>query len=201
MVNINAMKHEQLLFEKNYRGNLYHVTTLKSAYYILKEQSFKFPHVLDEIFITDDEMVEEHLNSNPYFKKGYLYFLSTGRSKLNSYRIQNPGLAATFILNADYFNTKDFVILPTDYFWSDTLTFRKKESEERVFSRTERVSLACVKELHLRIDTTLDHEDAHISGIIENTNVPTFYYCDLKSYRLLDKRNTVSDFEIHQKHR
>ena len=181
--------NDMLLLEKNYTGPLYHITTAESAKNILLSQHFIFSNAMPK----EDE--RKHIP-----KKGYKYFLSTARSLHSDYRTDSE-FPVSMTLDTRYFTEKEFIIRPLDFF-PDSKTY---ESEERIWSKKQKVSADCIREIHVFLPD-LEENPSHrnitdrikvinLLGIIKKTEKDYYIYNNYNSYIIHNKRQAI-DFEI-----
>ena len=148
----NVNQEYNMLIEKNYSAPLYHITNAFSFLNILTTNDLKF---------SDARIYTKERNMMPTNKK-YRYYLSTSRSLVNSFRADSDMAVGSkmisLVLNTQYFNNRDFLIKPVNYFANTAdISVHKSESEERIWSKQERHSFEnCVQEIHIRYSKSYD---------------------------------------------
>jgi len=135
-----------------------------------------------------------------YALPGYPYFLSTTRSKVGDYHNRYVGNSAVmFVLNGNWLN-HNYKTKPIDYWdrsWLHSGGTRDRESEDRVYSRTPEIpaNANSILEVHVLINEQQEYRSPEVRTILlsaKKQKIPAFLYTDEKSWKLQDKRKTVS---------
>ena len=176
-----------ILIEKHYSGPLYHVTDSESAIKILKDSEFMFTNALGSF--SERRFI---------FDKEYKYFMSTSRSKVHGMRNKIDVLfyATTFVLDPSWFaNKKEYIINPLWFGYEATVSPEYKESEERIWSNKQLHSIDSIRETHclfLKKDEANYNNLKKIRLLCERNNMPCYFYNDVNSYLMLNKKKAVN---------
>ena len=171
---------------------LYHFTTLDGGYHVAKSGVFKLSAAIGTRSEAELQI------------KGYPYFLSTSRSKVGdyhkstgsgSYRAGMGHTGCMFVLDGQWLNDR-YKTRPVDYWgrdWQHTPD-RTSESEDRVFSKTNTISAACIKEVHVLMEEFKEVQSAKARGILlwaKTNDIPAFLYDNRKSWMAQQKSAAV----------
>lgn len=189
---IDLAKGHSKIFEKNYSGALYHATDRLSGYNIINNRN---------INLTEAPPGGREIEYSPKKDKGYKYYLSTSRDKLNSYRKHNVrNLYVTLVLNPNSFRKQGYSIVPMNYFGYSS-TSRREEAEERIWSKTGTIEFNStnIPEIHIYIATSsiptmqmiYKHQDD-----IKELGIQAYYYDNYAKYLLMDKKYAGFRLEI-----
>ena len=157
---------------------LYHLTTVRPATDILKNNRFELK--------PSDGTEAEELNS------GGAYYLSTTRSKLGGYTLTGAFKhSAIFVLSGTKLGDT-YKVLPLDYWGTNALTPSERtkadEAEDRVLSNNPTIKATpYVIEIH----AFADEHAWRLKREALRRKIPVFFYQDVKSLILMDKRKTV----------
>ena len=194
----------KLLTEKHYSGPLYHSTSLHSALDIIEQNQF----LLSMIWDPDGD--EAGISNFNIVEKGYKYFLSTSREKLNSYRTTDVNYIVTFVLDPKYYNNiGNTMIKPVSFMGylhghdykkhGMKLQNLRSESEERVISKHEKIPADNIIEIHIRVVSnnnsgkkSLAYERYYnkylkLADMLKKRNIQSYYYKDKKDYISMNK--------------
>lgn len=177
---------------------LYHATTSLGARDILRDGEFKLTASLGTF---------EH----EYSVRNRPYFLSTTRSKTGDYHARYPSIGSTvFALDGRWLGQR-YAVRPIDYWgsaWVHNKSGRTRESEDRVYSRTNTIPLTPVTAIHVyiqhqtpeRIERSLDPEartrdfarsDGYrwdeirdMSQLAEQRGIPVYIYYNLRDWKV-----------------
>lgn len=177
---------------------LYHATTSLGARDILRDGEFK---------LTASLGTYEH----EYSVRNRPYFLSTTRSKTGDYHARYPSIGSTvFALDGRWLGQR-YAVRPIDYWgsaWVHNKSGRTRESEDRVYSRTNTIPLTPVTAIHVyiqhqtpeKIERSLDPEartrdfarsDAYrwdeireMSQLAEQRGIPVYIYYNLRDWKV-----------------
>jgi hypothetical protein len=96
--------------------------------------------------------------------------------------------------------SNNYRVKPVDYWersWQHSPD-RTRESEDRIFSRTNTLSIDCVTELHVLL-AEQDERQSEITRQLliaaKTKGIPTYLYKDARSWRLQNKRKAISPRE------
>lgn len=119
---------------------VYHYTSISSAYKILKSGVFKLQAGIKHV-------------EKQYQSKNTFYFLSTSRSKVGDYHVRHQGHGdVLFVLDGRILNQK-YKTKPVDYWDRMWLkTGRTSETEDRVMSRDPTMPIDSVKSVHILLN-------------------------------------------------
>lgn len=176
-----------VILEKHYKGPLYHVTIISFATRILKDQ---------EIIFSNSQESEIEAKYRSGRRPDNIYYLSTSRSKLNSFRnLESIELykQATFVIDPNKL-TQEMAFSQVNY-WGDKYASYPKghESEERIWSKKQAHPIDFIAETHiLQKDLELimvKKEAIEVADLSEKkNNIPCYIYSDVKQYAVLNKR-------------
>ena len=163
---------------------LYHKTSTKSAATILKDGVFKLASSIGN-------EVEQK-----WAPKDRPFFLSTSRSKAGDYARYVGTSEVMFVLDGQWLGQR-YKVKPIDYWermWMHNPE-RTSETEDRVFSKTPEISIACVKEVHAFIrshDEWRSPFTRQVLLISKQRGIPVFLYNDADAWKLQDTRKAIS---------
>ena len=169
------------LFERNYRGPLYHATGLGSLQGILFMGGLRLNHA--------EDMHERETAMQP---TGYEWYMCTSRTKINYFRrkvdiTSNP---VTIVFDADTFNKKDYIVQPENYY--RTANYEELETEERIWSKTAWIQISDIQEVHMLLSNITNINLMKDAGLnLDELKMPFFIYDDVNAYLLLDKRRAI----------
>ena len=188
------MKAKEFIIERNYGGPLYHLT----EYHFLNTM---FQHGIGFRYVNPND--ESSYESRFIIDDKYPYFLSASRNLTNSFRNKIGGPRTPYnmslVLNTQYFNNKDFLIKPIDYWNSwDKVDFNVslKEGEERIWSKKEyHPFVNCVTEVHIYDNIGLTNGLGEVDNLtkLDNFEIPYFIYGHPHHYRLHRKDKIIQD--------
>ena len=201
------MRAKEFITERNYSGPLYHMTsTDEQIIHNILYNGLRFRKVQSE---TD----KEH-NWLPKKKGGYNFFLSASRSLTNFFRDPlDPWNKAdnakysnvSLTLNTSYFNQKNFIIGPMDYYNSFYKNKKASEAEERIWSKEQYHPISCISEIHVLLYDPKDHQLRFHHNIkpmiklyemLQKAQIPTWFYDNRKSFTLHIKNHALSTVQI-----
>jgi len=185
------MKLQQIL--ESLSSIVYHYTSIDSAYKIIKDGAFTLTNSIGS-------------SEASYTPSNQHYFLSTTRSVTGAYHhreTKNHPYGVMLVLDGDYYNNS-FKSKPVSY-WGHR-TGSGAELEDRLFSKTNKLSISGVKEAHILFSpdhSAREHFSDDIESILRKIilecnrkNIKTFFYTDKNSWLLLDKNKTAKPSEI-----
>ena len=163
----------------------YHYTNILAARQILNSGQFELSSGLGSV-------------EQQYMPRGKYYFLSTTRTRTGGYHDIIGSSAVLFVLDGDWFNSH-YKTRPVDYWLNrspDQQHHRAHEAEDRVFSSEPTIPIDGVTAVHIYVSSDAEPQ---IKALARQTliaakrrDIPTFFYQDKKSWRLLDTRRTTS---------
>jgi hypothetical protein len=162
---------------------LYHKTSVSAALDILKSGEFKLSSSIGSD--TETGMVI----------KGMPYYLSTSRSKVGDYHRDTGDSAAMFVLDGQKIASK-YKVKPVDYWermWLAT-SDRTRESEDRIYSKSNVMSTESVTELHVLLKKQRDNISEIVRQLLiasKTSGIKTYLYNDESAWRLQDKRKAL----------
>ncbi len=162
---------------------LYHKTSVNGALDILRSGEFKLSSS-----IGND--VEASMAV-----KGMPYYLSTTRSKVGDYHRYIGDSAAMFVLDGRRIGSK-YKVKPVDYWermWLHNPE-RTRESEDRIYSKSNTMSVDSVVELHVLLKEQNDIRSEVVRQLLiasKTSGIKTYLYNDEKSWRLQDTRRKL----------
>ena len=188
------MRKRDLLFEKHYTGPLYHTTGHNQTEGILNARHFYLKDVAEDLTLAK---IKETPMYNKLYNAGYQYYLSVGRAKINEFT-KASRYKIVFVLNSNYFmNRPEYKLIPIDYFYGhkwvqydNPNVKRKRESEERIWSKSDKISIDCVVEMHMCTAEDSDIEFAMEKFVEEALNSG--------DYAIDDYDNSYTDEEIRE---
>jgi hypothetical protein len=177
---------------------LYHSTSLRSAYSIVKNNEFK---------LTSDMGME---SEQQYRKsKDSSYYLSTARSKTGSYHLRDYYAQGhtLFVLDGRKLSA-NHAGGAIDYWSSGRRAAGSSEMEDRVYSNSPTISpaLKFIQEIHIIL--TVDHDKIpqddtlRLGRIIKisaaRANIPVYFYNDVTSFNQMNTGKSVrlSDYKL-----
>lgn len=161
---------------------LYHYTGPVAALNIIRSGNFELSSVAG------------NKSEESYAPKGYPYFLSLARTKLGDYSKYSGSGSTMFVLDGSWFNNH-YIVKPIDYWSGFDRTDRHREAEDRVFSKKNVIPNTAIKEIHVfltKFDERISPRVRELLILGKQNNIKTFLYNDSDSFRLLDKRNSIS---------
>lgn len=162
---------------------VYHTTPLSAAVKILSSGYFS---------LSSSMGTEMEKTINP---PGYNYYLSTSRSKMGDYQLQQGSDSVTFKLSGEWFN-QQYKSKPVDY-WERSWQYsgRTSEQEDRVFSKNPKIPIDPILEAHLFIDTSWDAARTRKFWLLCKQNrIPCWIYTR-KKYWLLQQKDQAKSFQ------
>ena len=132
-----------------------------------------------------------------YAPPGYPYFLSTSRSKVGDYHRYIGNSGVMFVLDGQWLSQR-YPVKPIDYWdrsWLHSDGTRTREAEDRVFSKDNAISTACVRAIHVLIKEQHEYQSPKIRSILltaKRQGIPAFLYTDERAWLLQDTRKSVS---------
>ena len=180
----NGNQEYNMLVEKNYSAPLYHITN-----------AFSFNRILTTGLEFSNAMESPKEKELMPTNKKYQYYLSTSRSLVNAFRnVDNyAGIGSkmvSLVLNTQYFNNKDFLIKPVNYF-ADTDGFHSHhlESEERIWSKKEwHDHHNCINEVHIMYTSSYHDIIQRVKSAIDKTNIKYYMYENEREFIIHNKR-------------
>lgn len=186
------MRISELLVEKA-TSVLYHITSIPNLFSILNEKQFR---------LTSSVGTKSEREMN----KGKMYFLSTSRTKINDYTLQNSYFdSAILVLNGDWFNRRHRGV-PTDYWEGNWIKKRKididsyREAEDRILSDDPIIKIndlkSVIREVHIFYENEYDYPilvDRTRKAIFlaKKHNIPVYVYNNKKDFVLLNKTKSL----------
>ena len=183
------MRAKEFITERNHGGPLYHLTKFKYIKSILTE-GLEFSYV-----------EPSGLGVESVFAPGnneYRYFLSASRTLTSAFRITHKkeltmGYNISFLLNTAYFNQKDFIIKPVNYFDKTNMP-KYYESEERIWSKKGvHPAGKCISEIH----GVMPFAVSLINPILE-AGIPYYLYYDENDFILHRKTKAISPEQLKE---
>jgi hypothetical protein len=172
------MKLQQIL--ESLSSIVYHYSKLQNAIKIIDNGYFLLSNSLgDEI-------------EGGIAPSGYNYYLSTTRSKLgifhtNAYKMHGGVL---FVLDGEYYKN-NFKAKPVSY-WGGRIPLGGDEAEDRIFSKTNKLPIDGIKEVHVLITSDKSKIDSYQFLInCKKHNIITFVYNNEKDWLLQNKNKTI----------
>lgn len=163
----------------------YHYTNILAARQILNSGQFELSSGLGSV-------------EQQYMPRGKYYFLSTTRTRTGGYHDIIGSSAVLFVLDGEWFN-RHYKTRPVDYWLNrspDQQHHRAHEAEDRVFSSESTIPIDGVTAVHIYVSSDAEPQ---IKALARQTliaakrrHIPTYFYQDKKSWRLLDTRRTTS---------
>lgn len=171
---------------------LFHYRSLNGAYKILTGGEFLLSSAVGNI---------SELDLAPRKgETGYIYYLSLTRSKTGAYHDYVGDSAVMFVINGRKLSQK-YPVGPIDY-WGSHVPLGKKESEDRLWSKTPNVPIDSIQEAHLFINPK-ENLDDQTKSLFRKTaiaakknNIPVYFYTDEVAWRNLNKNKTKSIKDI-----
>jgi hypothetical protein len=176
------MRYQEILTE-GASDILYHKTGIDAALDILKSGEFKLTSSIGSD-------VEASMAI-----KGMPYFLSTTRTKVGDYHRYVGDSAAMFVLDGRKIGN-NFKVEPVDYWdrmWLHNRE-RTRESEDRIYSKTNTMSIEYVTELHVLLQSQRDNRSEVARQLLiasKTRGIKTYLYNDEKAWRLQDTRRSL----------
>lgn len=191
---------------------LYHKTSIYAALTIIKNGEFQMSS-------TVGNPTEEALAP-----KGYPYYLSATRTKVGDYHRWVGSSAAMFVLDGNRISN-NYRVEPVDYWYTDSRNIknefgqypkwnevnpeykksgwqhspeRTRESEDRIFGKTNTLSTDCVREIHVLIAEQDDRHSETARQLLiaaKTSGIATYLYNDAKAWRLQDTRKSITPGE------
>jgi hypothetical protein len=180
------MRAEQFISE-GASSVLYHKTGINAALNIVKSGEFQMSSVLGN-------PSEEALAP-----KGHPYYLSATRTKVGDYHRWVGSTAAMFVLDGNRI-ANHYKVKPVDYWersWQHSPD-RTRESEDRIFGRTNTLPIDCVTELHVLLSEQDERHSETVRRLLiaaKTSGITTYLYSDAKAWRLQDTRKAISPKE------
>jgi hypothetical protein len=134
-----------------------------------------------------------------YAPPGYIFFLSTSRSKVGDYHRYLGAGGVMFVLDGRWLSSR-YPVKPIDYFnrgWQHTLD-RTRESEDRVFSRRPEMSIDGVTAVHVLLTEPSEYRSPAARQLLiaaKTKGIPTYLYTDASAFRT---QNTAKSVPIAQ---
>lgn len=135
-----------------------------------------------------------------YAPPGYLYFLSTTRSKVGDYHRYTGSSAAMFVIDGNWLN-RHYKTKAIDYWersWQHSNGTRTSESEDRVFSKTPEIPINGVIAVHVLLKEQSENRSPEVRTILitaKKQGISAYLYTDEKAWRLQDTRKAVTPGE------
>lgn len=163
---------------------VYHYTNLWAGEKIVASGEFELSSTLGS--------VEEQ-----YAPKGYLYFLSTTRTKTGDYHSRIGTSAVMFVLDGTYYNQR-YPARSVDYWLNrdpSKAYGREHEAEDRLFSKTPTIPIKGVTSVHVLLkdkfpDMTYISKTRKILLGAKRQGIPAYFYTDEDAWRRLDTSKT-----------
>ena len=177
------MRYNQIILSEGASDILYHKTGVNSALDILKSGEFKLSSS-----IGND--VESSLSV-----KGMPYYLSASRSKVGDYHRHVGDSAAMFVLDGRKIGN-NYKVKPVDYWermWQHS-TDRTRESEDRIYSRSNTMPIDSVTALHVLLREQHDVRSETVRQLLiaaKTSGIKTYLYDNDKAWRLQDTRRAL----------
>jgi hypothetical protein len=163
----------------------YHYTNISAARKILQSGQFELSSGLGSV-------------EQQYMPRGQYYFLSTTRTRIGGYHDIIGSSAVLFVLDGDWFN-QHYKAQPVDYWLNRSPHLshhRTHEAEDRVFSPEPTIPIDGVTAIHIYVSMDADDQVKAWARqcliAAKRRGIPTYFYRDKKSWRLLDTRKTTS---------
>lgn len=162
---------------------LYHKTGIYAALEIIKSGEFKLASTTG------------NKNEQDLAPKGYPFYLSTTRSKVGDYHRWVGSSAVMFVLDGNKI-AHNYKVKPVDYWqrsWQHSPD-RTRESEDRVFGKTNTMPIDSLKEIHVLLDEQDDRHSEIVRQLLiaaKSKDIKTYLYDDAEAWRLQDKRRVV----------
>lgn len=163
----------------------YHYTNISAARRILTSGQFELSSGLGSI-------------EQQYMPRGQYYFLSTTRTRTGGYHDIIGSSAVMFVLDGDWFN-RHYRSSPVDYWLNRNpgeSHHRAHEAEDRVFSPEPTIPIDGVTAVHIYVKPDADAQvkawGRQCLIAAKRRSIPTHFYQDKESWRLLDTRRTTS---------
>jgi hypothetical protein len=130
---------------------------------------------------------------------GYDFFLSTTRSRVGDYHRTTGNIAVMFVLDGRAIAQR-YRVVPVDYWeqsWLSTHGERTRESEDRILSRNETMSLGYAREIHILVK---DYNNEKLTAarartmidLAEQQGIPHWTYLNDTAWRLQDRRRALT---------
>lgn len=162
---------------------LYHKTSIDAALDILRTGEFKLTSSIGSDI--EASMAIE----------GMPYYLSTTRTKVGDYHRYVGDSAAMFVLDGRKIGN-NYKVEPVDYWnrmWQHSRD-RTRESEDRIYSKTNTMSTRYVTELHVLLQSQSDNRSEVARQLLiaaKTRGIKTYLYDDEKAWRLQDTRKAL----------
>jgi len=166
---------------------LYHKTGIYAALDIISDGEFHMSSVIG------------NASEQKYAPKGHPYYLSTTRTKTGDYHKWVGSSAVMFVLDGDRISNR-YIVKPVDYWersWQHS-PGRSRESEDRIFGRTNTLSTDCVREIHVLLKEQDNRHSEVVRRLLiaaKTRGIKSYLYSDEKAWRLQDQRKTLSPGE------
>lgn len=163
---------------------LYHYTSIQAALRIMSAGAFQ----LSSVTGTPSE--------ERYAPPGYPYFFSTTRTPGGDYHRYVGRGGVLFVLDGQWFGQR-YKVRPIDYWdrsWLHSDGTRTRESEDRVFSKQETISIGGVREIHVLLKEQDEYRSPAARKLLiagKTTGIATYLYTDERAWRLLDRKRSV----------
>jgi hypothetical protein len=163
---------------------LYHKTGIYPALEVLKSGEFKMSSTLG------------NKSESDLAPKGYPYYLSTTRSKVGDYHRWVGSSAVMFVLDGRKIGA-NYKVGPVDYWersWQHSPD-RTRESEDRVFGRTNTLPASCITAVHILLTEQDERHSEVVRQLLiaaKTQGVQTYLYNDAKAWRLQDTRKALT---------
>jgi hypothetical protein len=130
---------------------------------------------------------------------GYDFFLSTTRSRVGDYHRTTGNIAVMFVLDGRAIAQR-YRVVPVDYWeqsWLSTHGERTRESEDRILSRNETMSLGYAREIHILVKDYNNEKLTAARGrtlidLAEQQGIPHWTYLNPAAWQLQDKRRALA---------
>lgn len=165
---------------------LYHYTSLHATADIFREGAFLLSAALG---------TRSELSLQP---PGHAYYFSTTRSKTGRYHRFVSDNAVMFVLDGQWFQQR-YKVKPVDYWAGMSDTETHSESEDRVYSKENRIPLGGVRALHILFRHADGTESSLLRKILisaKTRGIETHVYDDLQSWRLQNVRGALDTDDI-----
>lgn len=170
------------LLQEGLSDVLYHVTTLNGAYNILTSGVFKMSIATD---VKSEIQLQE---------KGKIFYLSTGRTKINDYSRQMGVNSAVFVLDGRRIGQR-YSGKAVDY-WRDTpSSFRHRETEDRIFSNKNTMPVGYATEVHVYTTefyiSQYNRQLRDMYILAHKNGIKFYFYTDERDWLLQNKDKAV----------
>jgi hypothetical protein len=167
---------------------LFHYRSLNGAYKILTGKKFLLSSAVGN---------KSELDLAPRKgETGYIYYLSLTRSKTGAYHDYVGDSAVMFVISGRKLSQK-YPVGPIDY-WGSHVPLGKKESEDRLWSKTASVPIDSIQEAHLFINPN-ENPNEQKKSLFRKTaiaakqnNISVYFYTDELAWRNLNKNKSHS---------